>query len=68
MGMRGGSSDELYSFLRYGQRVCLLVQMLARPYGARLLEQAPWWRRFGNWQREGRVARVLERVLELEWL
>ena len=42
-------------------------EMLARPCGTRLLEQASWWRRFGSWRREGRgrvrVARVLERVL-----
>ena len=58
VGMCGGSSDVLGSFLRYEQRVCLLVEMLARPCGTRLLEQASWWRRFGSWQREG-TARVL---------
>ena len=31
VGMRGGSSDGLGSFRHYGQSVCLLVQMSARP-------------------------------------
>ena len=37
--------------------------------GGEALRLASWWRRFGNWQREGRgrvrIARVLERVLEI---
>ena len=39
-GMRGGSSNVLGHFLRYEQHACLLVEMLARPCGTRLLEQA----------------------------
>ena len=80
MGMRGGSSNVLGSFLRYEQHACLLVEMLARPCGARLLEQASWWRRreastSGTGSGEGAGARVAVRsvlkdhetaILELE--
>ena len=40
VGTRSGNNDVLDSFPRCKQRVCLLAQTLARPYGLHLLEQA----------------------------
>ena len=42
---------------------------LARPRCLRLLGKASWWRRFRNWQQEGRlrVALALAKVLGLGW-
>ena len=71
-GMLGGSGGMHSSFARYLQHACLLVEMLARLCGLRHLGQASCWRRFGNWQREGRVrvrmAKVLEKELGPGWL
>ena len=73
VGTLGGSSGALSSFARYVLRACFLVAWWERrPCGLLLLKLASWWRRFGDWQREGRVrvrvARVLEGVLGLGWL